>query len=161
MTVTRVDKDFDTLTLTLTAEFDASVERVWELLADPRKLERWWGPPDCPATVYEHDFSAGGAVTYSMALPDGGTSRGWWRVTAIDPPTWVEFTDGWADEDGTPNPAKPTTDVRIRLFERDGGTRMEMRSAFGSQEHLEQVLRLGGVEGLQQAVGQMDALLAG
>jgi uncharacterized protein YndB with AHSA1/START domain len=161
MTVTRVDKDFDSLTLTLIAEFDASVERVWELLADPRKLERWWGPPGCPATVEQHDFTPGGTVTYSMALPDGRTSRGWWRVTSIDPPTSLAFTDGWADEDGTPNPEMPTTDVRIRLLERDGGTQMEMRSVFGAEDHFQQVLRLGAVEGLQQSVGQMDALLAG
>jgi len=51
MTVTSVDKDLDDLTLTLTADFDAPIERVWELWADPRKLERWWGPPEYPATV--------------------------------------------------------------------------------------------------------------
>ncbi len=160
MTVTRVDKDFDTLTLTLVAEFDTSVEHVWELWADPRKLERWWGPPGCPATVEEHDLTAGGAVRYSMALPDGGTSRGWWRVTSIDPPTSLEFTDGWSDADGTPNTEMPTNEVQIRLIEREGGTRMEMRSVFGSMEHMEQVLRMGAAEGLQQSVGQMDALLA-
>ena len=48
MTVTAVHKDPDALTMTLTAEFDASPERVWELWADPRQLERWWGPPPTP-----------------------------------------------------------------------------------------------------------------
>jgi uncharacterized protein YndB with AHSA1/START domain len=43
MTVTSVDKDFDSLTLTLVADFAVSPERVWQLWADPRKLERWWG----------------------------------------------------------------------------------------------------------------------
>ena len=50
MSVTSVDKDFDALTLTLIADFDATAERVWELWADPRLLERWWGPPTHPAT---------------------------------------------------------------------------------------------------------------
>ena len=50
MTVTSVRTDPDTLTLTLTAEFEASPERVWNLWSDPRKLERWWGPPTYPAT---------------------------------------------------------------------------------------------------------------
>jgi hypothetical protein len=31
--------------LVLVAEFDAPIERVWQLWADPRQLERWWGPP--------------------------------------------------------------------------------------------------------------------
>ena len=50
MTVTAVRKDPDALTMTLTAEFEASPERVWQLWADPRQLERWWGPPTYPAT---------------------------------------------------------------------------------------------------------------
>jgi uncharacterized protein YndB with AHSA1/START domain len=45
MTVTAVRKDPQALTMTLEAEFDASAERVWQLWADPRQLERWWGPP--------------------------------------------------------------------------------------------------------------------
>ncbi|MEJ7695518.1 MAG: SRPBCC domain-containing protein [Candidatus Limnocylindrales bacterium] len=45
MTVTAVRKDPEDLTLTITAQFDASPERVWQLWADPRQLERWWGPP--------------------------------------------------------------------------------------------------------------------
>ncbi|MGH2477491.1 MAG: SRPBCC family protein, partial [Candidatus Limnocylindrales bacterium] len=86
MSVISVDKDFDSLTLTLVAEFDAPIERVWQLWADPRKLERWWGPPSYPATVESHDLTAGGEVTYFMAGPAGETSRGWWRVTSVDPP---------------------------------------------------------------------------
>jgi dihydrofolate reductase len=43
MTVTTVRKDPQRLTMTIEAEFDAAPERVWQLWADPRQLERWWG----------------------------------------------------------------------------------------------------------------------
>ena len=59
MTVTAVRKDPADLSMTLTAEFDASPERVWQLWADPRQLERWWGPPTYPATVTAHDLAPG------------------------------------------------------------------------------------------------------
>ena len=59
MTVTAVHKDPRRLTLTVEAEFDASAERVWQLWADPRQLERWWGPPTYPATVTTHDLAPG------------------------------------------------------------------------------------------------------
>jgi enoyl-[acyl-carrier-protein] reductase (NADH) len=36
--------------MTLEAEFDASPERMWQLWADPRQLERWCGPPTYLAT---------------------------------------------------------------------------------------------------------------
>ena len=61
MTVTSIDTDFEALTLTIVADFDAPRERVWELWADPRKLERWWGPPDYPATFERHELTPGGA----------------------------------------------------------------------------------------------------
>lgn len=161
MTVTSVDKDLDSLTLTLTADFAAPVENVWQLWADPRRLERWWGPPTYPATVENHDLTLGGEVTYFMTGPEGDKHRGWWRVTSVAPPTSLEFTDGFADPDGTPSPTMPTTTVRMRLTEHDGGTRMEIRSAFETREQMDQLITMGMEEGLKQAVGQMDGLLAG
>jgi uncharacterized protein YndB with AHSA1/START domain len=161
MSVISVEKDFDSLTLTLIAEFDAPIERVWQLWADPRQLERWWGPPSHPATVEHHDLTPGGEVTYFMTGPDGEKQRGWWRVASVDPPMALEFTDGFADRDGTPSADMPTTTVQVELSERDGGTRMVLRSVFGSREHMEQIVDIGAPEVLAESVGQMDALLAG
>jgi hypothetical protein len=50
--------------------------------------------------------------------------------------------------------------VRMRLTERDRGTRMELRFVFDSREHMEQHERLGTFEGIPQSVAQMDAVLA-
>jgi uncharacterized protein YndB with AHSA1/START domain len=161
MTVISVDKDFDALTFTLVAHFEAAVERVWQLWADPRQLERWWGPPSHPATVQEHDLTPGGAVSYFMTGPDGEKSRAWWRVTSVDPPTSLEFVDGWADQDGTPIAGISTSTVQVQLTEHDGGTRMEVRSVFDSREQMERLVRMGATEVFLQTVGQMDTLLAG
>jgi uncharacterized protein YndB with AHSA1/START domain len=161
MSITSVDKDFDSLTLTLVADFDAPIERVWELWADPRQLERWWGPPSYPATVEDYELTPGGDITYFMTGPQGDKHRGWWRVASVDPPQSLEFTDGFADQDGKPVADMPTTTVRMRLTEHDGGTRMELRSVFASREEMEQLVNMGAVEGLQESIGQMDALLAG
>ena len=162
MTVISVDKDLDALTLTVVAEFDAPIERVWQLWADPRQLERWWGPPGHPATFEEHDLVPGGRVTFFMSGPDGEVlSRGWWQVRAVDPPRSLEVVDGWSDPDGTPLPDMPTTTIRTQLSAHDGRTRMEIHSVFSSREHLEQLVRMGAVEAFTQAVGQIDALLAG
>jgi hypothetical protein len=51
--------------------------------------------------------------------------------------------------------------VHMQLTEHQGGTRMELRSVFDSREQMEQIVGMGTVEGLQEAVGKMDALLAG
>jgi uncharacterized protein YndB with AHSA1/START domain len=159
VSIVSVEKDYDGLTLVLVADFDAPIERVWELWADPRQLERWWGPPTHPATVEKHDLAAGGEVSYFMTGPGGERSRGWWRVTSVDAPSSLEFTDGFADRDGTPNDATPTTAVQVRLARQDGGTRMELRFVFASSEHMERLERWGAFDVFPQSVAQMDALL--
>ena len=160
MTITSVDTDYDSLTVTLIADFDNPIDQVWELWSDPRKLERWWGPPGYPATVEKHALSPGGEVAYLMTGPDGDTHRGVWRVIAVDPPTTLEFADAFADADGAPLADAPTSNVAVRLVERDGGTRMELRMTFETREDMERIVDTGTVEGLKQGVGQMDGLLA-
>ena len=161
MTVVSVVKDFDNLTLTIVAEFDPTPEEVWQLWADPRLLERWWGPPEWPATFEAGDLTPGGEVSFFMAGPDGQRSRGWWRITSVDPPRALAFTDGFADADGVPLEGMPTTDVEVELTDRaGGGTRMVVRSTFSSPEHLQSIVDAGAVEVFQQTIGQMDALLA-
>ena len=160
MTLVRVEKDVERLGLTLVADFDAPIERVWQLWADPRQLERWWGPPSHPSTVETHDLIAGGEVTYFMTGPEGETSRGWWRITAVDPPSSLEFVDGFANRDGTPNADTPTTTVQMRLTEHGGGTRMELRFNFESREHMDRLERWGAFAVFPQSVAQMDAIIA-
>ena len=158
MTVTSVETDYDKLTITLSADFDAPIERVWELWSDPRRLERWWGPPTYPATFETHDLTPGGEATYVITGP-AGTMRGTWRVTAVDPPSSLEFTDAFAGPDGMPIADMPVI-TRVRLTEHAGGTRMQMHLSFESREDLQRLLSTGIVEGLRQAVGQIDGLLA-
>src|SRR5712692_6803432 len=115
MTVLAVDRDPVALTLTIVSEFDAPAARVWQVWADPRQLERWWGPPTYPATVVDHDLTPGGSVTYYMTGPDGEKYHGWWRVIAVDPPHSLEIEDGFADDSRRPNDDLPTTSIEVRL----------------------------------------------
>jgi Activator of Hsp90 ATPase homolog 1-like protein len=81
MTVISVEKDAESLTMTIIAQFDAPTTRVWQVWQDPPQLERSWRPPTYPATVVGHDLTPGGIVTYFMtgqrATPatDGGRCR--------------------------------------------------------------------------------------
>lgn len=81
-------------------------------------------------------------------------------MTSVDPPRSLEFTDGFANEDGTPNSELPTHAVQVRISEQEAGTRMELRFVFESRERMEQMEGLGAFEGIPQSVGQMDDVLA-
>ncbi len=161
MTVTAVRKDPATLTLAIDAEFEATPERVWQLWADPRQLERWWGPPTYPATVDAYDLRTGGRVDYHMTGPEGDQPRGYWDIVEVDPPHRLTFRDGFAREDGSPNTDMPvgTTIVRIEELE-NGRTRMTIEGISPTAEAFEQLLAMGMEEGLTQAVGQIDGILA-
>ncbi len=162
MTVTAVNKDPQNLTLTLDAEFDAPADRVWQLWADPRQLERWWGPPAYPATVTSHDLRKGGRVEYHMTGPTGDQPHGYWEIVDAQPPHRLSFRDGFADADGRPNTDMPMNDVHVTIAEAgDGRTRMSIQSVFPDTAAMEQVLAMGMEQGLTEAVGQIDAILAG
>ncbi len=160
MSVTSVAKDRETQTMTVTAEFDAPAERVWQVWADPRQLERWWGPPTYPATVEEHDLRPGGSVSYFMTGPKGDRHRGWWRVVSVEPPHHLAFEDGFADEAGQPNPDLPVMTIRVSNDDADGRSRMVIETTFPSAEAMDQILAMGMEEGTTAALSQIDELLA-
>lgn len=160
MTVTAVRKDPAALTMTITAEFDAPPERVWDVWADPRKLERWWGPPLWPATFTAHDLRPGGHVAYHMTGPNGEQAHGYWEVVDVEPPRLLVFRDGFANDDGTPNLELPLTTMRVTIEDAGAGrTRMSLHSTFGDTEAMERVLAMGAEEGMRLAIGQIDAIL--
>ena len=161
MTVTAVTKDPNALTMTLTAEFDASPRRVWELWADPRQLERWWGPPTYPATFTAHDLAPGSHVEYYMTGPSGDQPRGFWDVLEADPPRRLVFLDGFANADGTPNLDFARNQGRVTIEAIDARrTRMWIEFQYSSAQAMNQYLAMGMEEGLTGAVGQIDAILA-
>ena len=160
MTFVSATSDTDALTATFVAEFTAPPARVWEVWTDPRKLERWWGPPTWPATFLEHDLVAGGGAHYVMNGPDGASMHGWWRLLTVDEPRTIEFEDGFAHEDGTPDPDQPITRSSVELVEIPTGTRMTTTAHFATTEQMEQLLAMGMVEGMSLAMGQIDDILA-
>jgi uncharacterized protein YndB with AHSA1/START domain len=160
MTVTATARDADARTLTVTALFDAPVDRVWELWEDPRLLERWWGPPTYPATFVDHDIRPGGLSSYFMTGPEGDRPHGWWRSVMLDPPHRFEFESGFADETGTPDTGMPTMVIAVILEKRPGGgTTMTTTVTFPSDEAMERTLSMGMEEGLSAAMSQMDGLV--
>jgi uncharacterized protein YndB with AHSA1/START domain len=160
MPVTDVRHDADTLTLTITARFAAPVQRIWQVYADPRQLEKVWGPPTYPATVVDHDLTPGARTTYYMTGPEGDKHAGYWLITTVDEPRGFTFDDGFADLDFNPLPDLPVSTNDYTFTEHDGGTRAVYVSRYASVEALKQVLDMGIVEGATLAINQIDGLIA-
>lgn len=160
MPITSITSDPEALTITLIGDYPVPVERLWEAWADPRQLERFWGPPGWPATFTRHDMAVGGRSEYHMTGPDGERSGGYWVFEAIDPGTSIEVRDGFANEDGSANEAMPDMRMRMSFESTPSGSRLVSVTTFPDLATMEQLAEMGMVEGATAAFGQMDGVLA-
>lgn len=160
MPITSMTSDPQALTLTIVADYPCTLERLWEAYVDPRQLERFWGPVEWPATFTRHEVFVGGESHYYMTGPNGEKSRGWFKFTAVDPYAYLEMEDGFADEQGNRNDAMPTMRMTYRFERTKQGARFTGVTYFPSVEAMEQLVKMGMLEGTKSAMSQMDAVLA-
>jgi uncharacterized protein YndB with AHSA1/START domain len=160
MPITFVTSDFKSLTLTVIGDYPVSVDRLWEAYSDPRQLERFWGPETWPAKFTRHDFVVGGRAHYTMTGPDGAQSSGWWKFLVIERPRLIEIEDGFAAADGTPDTTMPTMRMTFTFEPTATGARFKGVTHFASLESMEQLVKMGMIEGMQSAMGQLDSVLA-
>ena len=161
MSIVDITKDLPNATLVVSSVFSASPERVWRLWADPRQLERWWGPDPYPATVVDHDLRPGGHVAYYMTGPEGDQHKGYWHVLEVEPPRRLVFEDGFADDSGAPNDQLPVSRAEVTIEAVDETrTRLTLTTVYDTTAELELVLGMGMEEGIRTAFEQVLELLA-
>lgn len=160
MPITTVTSDPGTRTITVIADYPVTVERLWEAYADPRQLERFWGPEQWPATFTRHDMQVGGRSEYYMAGPDGMRSHGWFRFLKVEPLRGFEVEDGFAHPDGRENTEMPSMRMVFTFEPTAAGARYTCVTYFPSVEAMEQLVQMGMMEGMQSAMSQIDAVLA-
>jgi len=155
MPLTSVTKDAATLTLTVVGDYPVPRQRLWDAFADPRQLERFWGPPAFPATFTRHDFKVGGRAEYYLTLPEGKKWSGSWKFTAVNPISSFEAHDGDDNAEDENMPAGMT----FTFDTTPTGSRVTIVTRFSSVEAMEQTIP-GMEEGLRAAMPQLDAVLA-
>ena len=94
-----------------------------------------------------------------MTGPEGEKAPGYWRFQVIEQGKRIRFDDGFADQEGNPDPNMPAMVMEMTLDAEEGRTRMTTVTKFNSIDDLEQVLEMGMEEGMTSAMGQIDALL--
>lgn len=160
MPVTSIQKDLDALTMTIVADFPVPVSRLWNAYADPRQIEKFWGPPEYPATFTRHDVAPGGRSDYFMTGPDGSSHGGYWEFLEVVEGESFTVRDGFSNDDGTPNTEMPSMEMAFAFEEASQGSRLVTVTSFGSLEQLEQLIAMGMEEGTREAMGQIDEVLA-
>lgn len=160
MPITSITSDPKALTMTIIGEYPVSVERLWEAYADPRQLEKFWGPVEWPATFTRHDMSVGGYAHYYMTGPDGTQSRAWFRFLKVDPLRMFEVEDGFSNADGTRNDDMPVMRMVFNFEGTVNGSRYTMVTHFDNADAMEKIMGMGMQEGITSATSQIDAVLS-
>lgn len=155
MPLTSITKDPAKLSITVVGDYPVPQKRLWEAFADPRQLERFWGPPAFPATFTRHDFKVGGRAEYFLTLPEGKQWKGSWKFTAVNPISSFEARDGEENAEDENMPAS----MKFSFETTPTGSRMSIITWFSSIDAMEQTIP-GMEERLRAAMPQLDALLA-
>lgn len=159
MPIQSITTDPEALTLTAIGEYPVPVERLWEVWTDPRQLERFWGPPQWPATFTKLDLQVGGYANYYMTGPNGEQSHGYWRFELIEKHKRMMVHDGFANPDGTPNPDMPSMRMAFAFEATKTGSRFVSITTFPDIESMEKLVAMGMLEGSRAAMGQIDQVL--
>lgn len=160
MPITEVTSDAEALTLTIVGDYAVSVDRLWSAWIDPRQIERFWGPPEWPATFTRHDMAVGGRSDYFMTGPDGERLGGRWQIESIDEGVGFTGVDGFTDADGGSDDEMPTMSFDVRFETTDDGSRFVSVTTFPSHDAMEQLVAMGVIEGMETGLGQMSDVLA-
>jgi uncharacterized protein YndB with AHSA1/START domain len=167
MNETKVTKDLENKTLTIERSFDAPKDRLWQYYADQEKFEQWWGPEGWVTTTKEFNFVPGGRVHYSMKCVDenqgewfGQESWGIMVIEAVDAPNSFTYKDYFSDAEGTLNNEMPTLTVVNEFHEEDGRAKLVSRSVADSAEQIEELIKMGMVEGFNSQLDKLDKIFA-
>jgi uncharacterized protein YndB with AHSA1/START domain len=78
----------------------------------------------------------------------------------VEPPRRFEVEDGFANEDGSPNANMPSMRMVFTFEPTPTGSRFTGVTHFTSLESMEELVKMGMIEGMQSALEQLDAVLA-
>jgi uncharacterized protein YndB with AHSA1/START domain len=167
MNETKVTKDLENKTLIVERLFDAPKEKLWRAYADKTWFEKWWGPEGWQTTAKEFNFKPGGRIHYAMKCVDrnqgewfGQESWGLMEIESINEPSSFTAKDFFSNAEGTTTEDMPTQTFIIELIEEGRKTRLVNRSVSKTVEQLEDLIKMGMLEGFKSQLNRLDVLLA-
>ena len=151
-----VDKEAQTVSMTV--EFDAERDLVWDAYTKAELLDQWWAPKPLTSWTKVMDFEVGGRRFYAMVMPDGQERWSVQRYTSITPKSNFKFFNAFADADE--NLELPGSDWDFNFSEQDGRTTVSISIYNESLERMERMAVSGFKEGTEGQINNLRELLA-
>ena len=150
--------DKQTKTVSITKEFAAELDLVWDAYTKPELLDQWWAPKPFTSRTKVMDFKVGGRRFYAMVSPEGNERWSVQQYRSITPKTNFKFFNAFADKDE--NLELPGSDWDLNFSEQDGTTKVSISIYNESLERMERLIELGFVEGAKAQLKNLEELLA-
>ena len=166
MAEVKVTKDLENKKLIIEFVANGPLEKVWRAYAEKESFEKWWGPEGWETTTKEFTFEPGGLIHYAMKCVDeqqgewfGQMSWGAMEIQNIEAPKRFTYKDYFSDEQGTLNKEMPVLTVTNEFFEEDGKTKIVSTSLADTSEQIEELIKMGMIEGFSSQLNKLDALV--
>lgn len=151
------DVDKATKTVTVSREFDADLDLVWDAFTKQEILDQWWAPKPWLSKTKIMDFAVGGQRFYAMVSPEGQAHWSLQQYTAINPKTNFKYLNAFADENA--NPKLPGSNWDLNFSEQNGITKVHITIYNESLERMEQMIEMGFQGGFTMTLNELDKLL--
>jgi uncharacterized protein YndB with AHSA1/START domain len=148
----------ETKTVSITKEFNAPRELVWDAYTKPEILDQWWAPRPLTSRTKVMDFQVGGRRFYAMVSPDGQERWVVQKYTSITPKTNFKLFNAFSDENE--NLELPGSDWNITFTEQNGTTTVHTSIYNESLERLERMIEYGFKEGTIGQLKNLEEVLA-
>ena len=147
----------ETKTVSITKEFDATRDLVWDAYTKAELLDQWWAPKPFASRTKAMDFKVGGRRFYAMVSPEGDERWAVQKYTSITPKTNFKFFNAFADKDE--NLELPGSDWDLNFSEQDGMTKVSISIYNESLERMERGIAMGFEQGTEAQLQNLEDLL--
>lgn len=167
MAEVKVTKDLENKKLVIEYVANGPVEKVWRAYADKDWFEKWWGPEGWETTTKEFSLTPGGRIHYGMKCVDenqgewfGQTSWGLMEIQKVEDQKSFTYVDYFSDEDGVLNQEMPALTITNEFIEEGGKTKIVSTSYADNAEQIEQLIKMGMIEGFSSQLEKLEALVS-
>jgi uncharacterized protein YndB with AHSA1/START domain len=146
-------------TVSITKQFDAPRDMVWDAYTTPELLDQWWAPKPMTSRTKVLEFREGGRRFYAMVSPDGQERWAVQQYKSITPKTNFKFFNAFADENE--NLQLPGSDWEFNFSEENGKTTVHLSIYNESLERMERIMADGNFKlGTEAQLKNLEDLLA-
>ncbi|HEY8927829.1 MAG TPA: SRPBCC domain-containing protein [Mucilaginibacter sp.] len=146
-------------TLTITREFLADRQLIWDCYTKSELLDRWFAPAPLTTKTKSMDFREGGHWHYAMVEPNGNEYWGYTEYVKIKPIDYYTTLDAFSNAEGEINTDLPRAEWLVTFTDKGENAVVETVVTYKSLSDLEQVLQMGMEQGMIATLQKLDELL--